>query len=38
MKCLKKYKWVKLQRSNLPQGKGIMASWAKLAWVPPLSP
>lgn len=31
MKCLRKYEWVKLQRSNLPKGKGIMASWAKLA-------
>lgn len=31
MKCLMKYKWVKLLRSNLPQGKGIMGYWAKLA-------
>lgn len=26
-----KYKWVKLLQSCLPYGKGIMASWAKLA-------
>ncbi len=31
MKCLMKYNWVKLQRSNIPQGKGIMRSWARLA-------
>ncbi len=31
MKCLMKYKWVKLLRSHLPQGKGIMGCWAKLA-------
>lgn len=31
MQCLVKYKWVKLLRSCLPDGKGIMASWAKLA-------
>lgn len=31
MKCLMKYEWVKLQRSHLPQGKGVMRSWAKLA-------
>ena len=31
MKCLMKYKWVKLLRSHLPQGKGIMGYWAKLA-------
>lgn len=31
MQCLMKYKWVKLMRSHLPEGKGIMASWAKLA-------
>lgn len=31
MKCLMKYKWVKLQRNMLPQGKGIMGQWARLA-------
>lgn len=31
MKCLRKYKWVKLHRACLPAGKGIMGYWAKLA-------
>ena len=31
MQCLLKYKWVKLMRSHLPQGKGIMGAWARLA-------
>ena len=31
VQCLMKYKWVKLLRSCLPDGKGIMASWTKLA-------
>ncbi len=31
MKCLLKYKWVKLPRALLPQGKGIMGHWARLA-------
>jgi len=31
MKCLLKYDWVKLERSLLPHGKGVMGSWAKLA-------
>ena len=31
MKCLFKYKWVKLRRDLLPPGKGIMGYWAKLA-------
>ncbi len=31
MKCLMKYDWVKLMRSHLPQGKGLMGQWAKLA-------
>ncbi len=31
MQCLRKYEWVKLLRSRLPEGKGIMAYWAKLA-------
>ena len=31
MKCLRKYKWVKLPRMHLPSGKGLMGYWAKLA-------
>ena len=31
MKCLMKYQWVKLPRNHLPEGKGIMNAWAKLA-------
>lgn len=31
MKCLLKYQWVKLMRSHLPQGKGVMGAWARLA-------
>ena len=31
MKCLQKYQWVKLPRSALPTGKGIMGAWMKLA-------
>ena len=31
MKCLLKYKWVKLLRSYLPAGKGLLGYWAKLA-------
>ena len=31
MKCLRKYKWVKLSRIHLPSGKGLMGYWAKLA-------
>ncbi len=31
MKCLLKYQWVKLPRDLIPQGKGIMGSWARLA-------
>lgn len=31
MKCLMKYQWVKLLRSHLPDGKGVMGAWAKLA-------
>ena len=31
MKCLRKYKWVKLPRMYLPAGKGLMGYWAKLA-------
>lgn len=31
MKCLMKYQWVKLPRNHIPQGKGIMGAWARLA-------
>lgn len=31
MKCLQKYQWVKLPRKCLPQGKGILSAWARLA-------
>ncbi|MCH5191698.1 MAG: hypothetical protein J1F23_05985 [Oscillospiraceae bacterium] len=31
MKCLMCYQWVKLPRKSLPEGKGVMAAWAKLA-------
>ena len=31
MKCLLKYKWVKLPRNQIPPGKGLMGSWARLA-------
>jgi hypothetical protein len=31
MKCLLKYRWVKLPRDRLPAGKGVMGYWAKLA-------
>ena len=31
MKCLSKYKWIKLYLAALPQGKGIMGYWARLA-------
>lgn len=31
MKCLLRYRWVKLLRAQLPQGKGILGYWAKLA-------
>lgn len=31
MKCLRKYQWVKLPRASLPQGKGVMGYWSKLA-------
>ena len=30
-KCLFRYQWVKLPRTHLPIGKGIMGYWAKLA-------
>ena len=31
MKCLLKYKWVKLPRDYADMGKGIMAHWIRLA-------
>ncbi len=31
MKCLLKYKWVKLPRNQMPSDKGIMRHWARLA-------
>jgi len=31
MKCLLKYQWVKLPRTHLPQGKGILGHWVRLA-------
>jgi len=31
VKCLLKYQWVKLPRNQLPQGKGVLGYWAKLA-------
>ena len=31
MKCLLKYQWVKLPRTHLPKGKGVMGYWAHLA-------
>ena len=31
MHCPMKFEWVKLLRSRLPEGKGIMGAWAKLA-------
>lgn len=31
MKCLMKYQWVKLPRNHVPEGKGIMGAWARLA-------
>lgn len=31
MKCLLKYQWVKLPRTLIPRGQGIMGSWSRLA-------
>ncbi len=31
MKCLCKYEWIKLPRAVIPEGKGIMGAWMKLA-------
>ena len=30
MKCLRKYKWLKLHRACLPAGRGIMGYWATM--------
>ena len=30
MKCQLKYRWVKLPRACLPQGKGVLGQWARL--------
>ena len=35
MKCLLKYQWVKLPRSQMPAGKGVMGAWVRLAPVQP---
>lgn len=31
MKCLRKYKWIKLYRATMPSSKGLMGYWARLA-------
>ena len=31
MKCLRKFKWIKLRRDCLPGGRGIMMYWSRLA-------
>jgi len=31
MSCLLRFNWVKLPRNTLPEGKGLMGSWARLA-------
>ena len=31
MQCKRKYQWVKLPRCCLPQGKGVLGQWARLA-------
>jgi len=31
VKCLLKYQWVKLPRTHLPTGKGVMGYWTRLA-------
>ena len=31
MRCLRKFEWIKLFRDKLPNGKGILGFWAKLA-------
>ena len=31
MKCLLKYRWIKLLRTRLPAGKGVMGYWIRLA-------
>ena len=31
MKCLRRFEWVKLPHSHLPEGKGLLGAWSKLA-------
>lgn len=31
MKCLRKFKWIKLRRNCLPDGRGLLGYWARLA-------
>ena len=31
MKCLRKFKWIKLRRNYLPDGRGLLGYWARLA-------
>ena len=31
MKCLRKFKWIKLRRNCLPNGRGLLGYWARLA-------
>ena len=31
MKCLWHYEWVKLPRNIVPEGKGVLGDWARLA-------
>ncbi len=31
MKCLRKFKWIKVRRNYLPSGKGTMLYWTRLA-------
>ena len=31
MSCLLKFNWVKMPREHLPEGKGLVGSWARLA-------
>lgn len=31
MKALRKFKWIKLRRNYLPDGRGLLGYWARLA-------
>ncbi len=31
MKCLWHYEWVKLPRNIVPEGKGVLGDWVRLA-------